>query len=552
MPSRKYFIGIDFGTTNSLAAWGLLSPKGRSITPQVISFSLNESSAATESMGSSIYFKKGRKYPIVGRKARQMGRRYPSRLVRCPKRLTGTENVFTADRKTYHPADLVAIIIRRLRLQLQKELNARITGAILTAPASFGYARRKDLIDGAALAGLSLDENDVLDEPVAALLAYIDMERRRRISQRVLDLNEPKTVMILDCGGGTTDATIARLQGNACRPSSLDVQIAAISRFEELGGEDFDKEIAMLLQRSIERATGVKTDDLEADERDALRAELLYKSELFKIDFSSLEADAEAEGEKPSPKTRQAQLIKHPSAERPLRIELRYGDFLEAVKGLLDPDKRTSIHRPVQTALERAKLAPDAIDHLLVVGGMSKMRTLRKSLEKSLGSPTLQVLHSTQSVVKGAVLQHFSKEGGSLSLPRVPQLSGESIRLRLKGGSTVILIPEGVTLPYETVLRRQLSTGRKGQKQLTLCLCAGESSNYEDNQPIGSGVLEFDSPQKAGRSIGIRAVMKSDRMIALEAFLEENPEVRTTLRAGLGLMTQLEVNQRRETLFPSD
>ena len=85
----------------------------------------------------------------------------------------------------------------------------------------------------------------------------------------------------------------------------------------------------------------------------------------------------------------------------------------------------------------------------------------------------------------------------------------------------------------------------------TTCHGEGEHDAYDDNQPIGSGTLEFGLPQDAGRAIGLRAVMKSDRMISLDAFLEDNPEIRTTVQAGFGLMTEEEAERRKEILFPS-
>jgi len=551
MPSRKYFIGIDFGTTNSLAAWGLLSPKGRSITPQVVRFALDETGASMESMGSSIYFEEGRRQAIVGRRARRLGRRCLSRFVPYPKKLLGTQETFAVDGTPYKPSDLVAMVLRRLRLQLQKDLNARITGAILTTPASFGYARRKDLINAASLAGLAMDEHALLDEPVAALLSYIHMEKRRRISQRILDPGRGVNLMILDCGGGTTDATIARLEDTQIGSLSQNVHLLSISRFEALGGQDFDREICFLLQDTVERMSRVETDRLDPEEKECLEAELLYQSEQLKLDFSSLEMDAEAEGIQAHPHTLQTLFIRHPSLQKPVRVKLSYGDFLNAIQGLLDPSKDRSIHRPVQTALERGKLRPKDLHHLLIVGGMSKLWTLRKSLEKALGLPALQVLHPTQSVVKGAVFQHFAEISDLSRAPHVPQISGEAIRLRLRGGSTETIVPEGVKLPYETVLRGRLCTARNGQKQLTISLCAGDRIEYEANQHLGTGILDFGMGLEAEHPIGLRAVMRSDRMIVVEAFLENNPEVRTVMTAGLGLMAPEEVEQRKEEIFPS-
>jgi len=471
-PKAIRAVGIDLGTTNSSISEILLEPANTGLPdPKPI-----EVEQATEMGGhidsqvpSMVALRNGTEY--IGQGAKMLR----SRLGRD--RLQQNQHLFwdckneIGTRKTYHRApegyrsarEIGGKLLSFLFAAAQEHHPEPIDSAVVTIPASFQSAQRKDTLEAARLAGLTmLDGGCLLDEPTAAFIAYLAASGGSK------NLEAGKNLLVFDFGGGTCDVAVFKLL--ATDPGQpADIAPLAVSRYCRLGGGDIDRAIIIesLLPQLIEQ-NGLDENELDyKDKQSRIIPSLLAVAESLKVGLCKEIQRRRGFGGKfqnPTPLER-SQPGTYPCILRSgseLKLDspkLTFDQLKKALEPFLDRDTlypregeyvmTCSIFAPLTDAVKRAGLAPADIDYCLLVGGSSLIPPVSDAIgdffskaEKLLFNNAEEML---SAVSRGAALQALSLALNGRGIFRT--VTGSSVSLRTATGSKVLL-DAGVELPF--------------------------------------------------------------------------------------------------------
>ncbi len=349
-------IGIDLGTTYSAVAILqedgkpviLPNSEGQNITPSVVLFPDNGG---------------GTDEPLVGDMAKRSAATSPLDVVQFVKRQMGDPNwrFETANGHTYTAEEVSAIIIKKLKNDAEQALGETITDAVITVPAYFDDTRRTATKQAGKIAGLNVLR--VLNEPTAAALSY------------GLNYTQAGTVLVYDLGGGTFDVTIMEIKDGS-------FNVLATDGNRNLGGFDFDNRIAEYVIEQL-KAQGLTT-DISTDE--TIIAEIREKSELAKKSLSNIT---------------QATIILTIRG-RQFKIKISRDEFEERTKDLLKTTEEL-----VEYTMQAANKTWAQIDHLLLIGGSTRMSMVKNMMTRISGrQPELNV-NPDEAVALGAAIQAY-------------------------------------------------------------------------------------------------------------------------------------------------
>lgn len=352
-------IGIDLGTTYSAVAILqddgkpaiLPNSEGQNITPSVVLFP--ESGSDNDE-------------PLVGDMAKHSAATAPLDVVQFVKRQMGDPHwrFESTNGGSYSAEEVSAIILKKLKNDAEMMLGEEVTDAVITVPAYFDDTRRVATKQAGKIAGLNVLR--VLNEPTAAAISY------------GLNYGENGTVLVYDLGGGTFDVTVMEI-----KDGSFDVLSTDGNR--NLGGFDFDNRIAeYVMQQLEEQGAG---ENLSLDEN--LVAEIREKSELAKKSLSTV-AQANI-------------IISYNGKQYRIRITREY--FEEITKDLLNTTREL-----VEDAMEAAGKLWSDIDHLLLIGGSTRMPMVRNMIKQVSGKQPELNINPDEAVALGAAIQAYVSE----------------------------------------------------------------------------------------------------------------------------------------------
>lgn len=482
-------VGIDLGTTVSVIAQ--LRPDG---TPETV---CNE---ASDPLTPSVIFLDGQR-ALVGRTAKEAAALDPAKAAAFVKREMGsTVCKRTVAGQRFRPETLSAIILRKMKKSAEARLNEPVTRAVITVPAFFNESRRKSTQDAGRIAGLEV--YDILNEPTAAALAYA--RRARRLAGEAGPMFEipggEMTVVVYDLGGGTFDLTVVRLRSNR-------FEVLATGGDRQLGGKDWDEEIVGFVAEEFKRQFGL-------DPREDLRArdKLASMAERVKILLTDLESVP----------------VEYAYKGHMLETTLTRGRFEELTANLLVQTRLTA-----EAVVRReAKLQWEDIDHVLLVGGSTRMPMVREMLQKTVGKPPNAELNPDQVVSHGAAIHAGiiaakagegaleEEVGGQLGKVEVFNVNSHALGvaiLRNDKPATAVLIPKNTQIPFAASrvygLRRYAGTSA-----LRVRVLEGESPDPEHCVEIGNcritGLPE-DLPR--GAPIQVRLACESNGLVNVMA-----------------------------------
>jgi len=362
--------GIDLGTTNSAIAvldeFGkpeIIPTDGERITPSVVAFPSDEPDKI-----------------FVGGEAKDNILQFePDCVVTEVKRKIGTDAVYRFRGESYGPEQISAMVLKKLAEGAAK-LHGRVGAAVVTVPANFSDAERRATMQAGEIAGF--DVSHIINEPTAAALAYV--ASGSALSGRL---------MVYDLGGGTFDVTIAEVRGN-------DVEIITSEGDRELGGGDFDRKIYEVVRSLYKEQTGI---DLPASpDLEGIYHQALAECEKLKIQLSK--RDTARAAFSPSGKGQPMQSA---------RIEIHRSDFERDVSVLISRAEML-----VETALDSAGLEPQQINHVLLVGGTTRVPAVRESIRRIMGQNPLESVNPDEAVALGAAVYAGMKSGSLTSLQK--------------------------------------------------------------------------------------------------------------------------------------
>ena len=460
-------LGIDLGTTNSCMAVMVAgeptvieNAEGARTTPSVVAVNpktgerfvgqVAKRQAVTNPENTVYSIKRfmGRKFddPAVQRDRANV----PYRVIKAG---NGDANVQMGG-KDFSPPDVSAMILRKLKEDAEAKLGEKITEAVITVPAYFDDAARQATKDAGKIAGL--DVLRIINEPTAAALAY------------GLDKKADEIVAVYDLGGGTFDISVLDIGGGAFEVKSTDGDT-------HLGGDDFDQRIVAWLAEEFKKEHGI---DLTKD-RMALQR-LKEAAEKAKIELSTtMQSDvnlpfitADASG----PKHLVITMTRS-------KLEQLVGDLVEKT------------FESVKRCMANAKMNPQQINEVIMVGGQTRMPLVVQKVKQYFGKDPHRGVNPDEVVAVGAAIQAGVLKGevrDVLLLDVTPLTVG----IETLGGVMTPLIARNTTIP--TSKSETFSTAADGQSQVEIHVLQGERPLAKDNKSIGRFILDGILPSPRG------------------------------------------------------
>src|SRR5438477_4420627 len=424
-------VGIDLGTTNSVvcifqAGDPVVIPnaEGSRTTPSVVAFAKNGE-------------------VVVGEVAKRQAITNPDRTIRSVKRHMGnlTWGV-DIDGKKYTPQEISARILMKLKRDAESYLGESVTQAVITVPAYFDDAQRTATKEAGQIAGLEVLR--IINEPTAAALAYgLDKE------------GHDQTILVFDLGGGTFDVSILEIGEGV-------FEVKSTSGNTHLGGDDWDQRVIDWLVKTFRDTDGV---DLSKDNMALQR--LKEAAEKAKIELSAVQETSinlpfiTATNEGP----------KH------LDLKLSRSRFQELTADLVD-----ACRGPFDQAIKDAGLAKSDIDHVVLVGGSTRMPAIQELVQSLSGKEAHKGVNPDEVVAVGAAIQAGVLKGEVKDVLLL-DVTPLSLGIRTIGDVMTRLIERNTTIP--TRRTELFSTATDLQTEVETVVLQGEREMAADNRRLG-------------------------------------------------------------------
>lgn len=432
--SRERILGIDLGTTNSAAA---MMEAGRSVTVP----SAEGPTIAGKMFPSVVAFTKEGQL-LVGEPAKRLAITNPESTIFEIKRKMGTEYKVRVAGKEFTPQQISAFILQKIKKDAEAFLGFPIKKAVITVPAHFNDNQRQATKDAGEIAGLEVVR--IINEPTAASLAYGLDKAGKELK-----------IMVFSFGGGTNDTTLMDFGGGV-------FQVVATSGDTQTGGTDIDNAIVEYLLETFRNQTGI---DVHADLTAMVR--LKEASEKAKIELSNLFT---TEINLPF-------LASDSAGPKHLQLTISRAKLEQLAAPIV-----SRIRQPIVKVLSDAKLEPRNIDKIILIGGMTRMPLVRKTVEEIMGKPVESGVDPMECVAVGAAIQGaiLSGEVRDIVLLDVTPLS---LGVETLGGVMTRLIEKNTTIP--TRKSEVFTTAADSQTAVTIHILQGERSMAQDNVSLG-------------------------------------------------------------------
>ncbi|MEI8105612.1 MAG: molecular chaperone DnaK [Actinomycetes bacterium] len=445
-------IGIDLGTTNSCMAvleggepTVISNAEGGRTTPSVVGFAKD---------GQRLVGSPARRQQVTNPHntifsiKRFMGRKFTEvseemKIVPYQVQKGGNDDVrVTADGKEYAPPEISAMILQKLKQDAEAYLGETVSDAVITVPAYFNNAQREATKDAGKIAGLNVLR--IINEPTAAALAYgLDKE------------GAEQTILVFDLGGGTFDVSVLDLGDGV-------FEVKSTNGDNHLGGDNFDKVVVDWMVAEFKREQGI---DLAAD---PMALQRLYEAaEKAKIELSSTMGT----------QINLPFITATPEGPKHLDLMLTRAKLEELAHDLIE---RTV--GPTKSALVDAGLDASKIDHVVLVGGMTRMPAVQQKVKELIGKEPHKGVNPDEVVAIGAAIQAGVLKGEVKDVLLL-DVTPLSLGIETRGGVMTKLIERNTTIP--TRKAETFTTAEDNQSSVEVHVLQGESEMAMYNKTLG-------------------------------------------------------------------
>ncbi len=436
-------IGIDLGTTYSCVAIMeggkpviIENSEGARTTPSVVAFS-----------------RAGER--LVGQLAKRQAVTNPARTIQSIKREMGSNYRVTVDGVAYTPEQISAMVLQKIKADAEAYLGEKVSKAVVTTPAYFNDAQRQATRDAGMIAGL--DVLRIINEPTASALAY-----------GLNKLSQHATILVFDLGGGTFDVSILEITDGV-------FEVKATCGNNRLGGDDFDQCIIDWFKTGFQKKEGIDlSNDLMAIQR------LKETAERTKIELSTalvsevhlpfLTADA--------------------SGPKHLETSLTRAKFNDLTAHLVE-----ATMGPLQAALEDARLSPDQIEQIILVGGSTRIPAVQDSIRRFFGREPSKAVNPDEAVALGAAIQG-SILTGEVREVLLLDVTPLSLGIETAGELFTRIIERNTTIPTSRTMT--FTTAEDRQSSVEVHVLQGERELARHNKSLAKFQLSGIPPATHG------------------------------------------------------
>jgi len=434
-------VGIDLGTTNSVVAVleggepaVVANAEGNRTTPSIVAFKGEE--------------------VLVGELAKRQAITNPDNTIRSIKREIGTTWKQKFEGSDYTPQEISARILQKLKRDAEAYLGEDVTEAVITVPAYFNDAERQATKEAGKIAGLNVLR--IINEPTAASLAY------------GLENSEDQKILVYDLGGGTFDVSVLEISEGV-------FEVKSTAGDSKLGGDDWDEKVMDWLVEKFKSSTGI---DISNDKMAMQR--IKEGAEKAKIELSST---SETEINLPF-------ITANDAGPQHLLEKLSRSEFEKITSDLVDRTKD-----PVNKAIDDAGLSFTDIDHIILVGGSTRIPSIQALVKTMTGKDPHKGVNPDEVVASGAAIQAGVLKGDVkdvLLLDVTPLTLG----VETKGGIVAKMIERNTTIP--TKRSETFTTAEDGQTEVEIHVLQGEREMASGNKSLGKFKLTEIPSAKQG------------------------------------------------------